>query len=214
MIAIIAILAAILFPVFAKAREKARQASCLSNVKQITAGVLMYAGDHDELSPPNAARCASHGPWGGSQVVQCFPYIKSSQLYICPAAKPPPFSADCVPAASRALVPGSSYNISCGLDGYSYDGVAGLGSVACPAEVFMIGETASGHFWRPATDRGQCGAGTHAPHNGGLNVSFVDGHAKHLQSHKVHSSRANVSPRWAPEYLPWSAVAEAYAPGY
>ncbi|NPV49372.1 MAG: prepilin-type N-terminal cleavage/methylation domain-containing protein [Armatimonadetes bacterium] len=41
-IAIIAILAAILFPVFAKAREKARQTSCLSNVKQVTMGALMY----------------------------------------------------------------------------------------------------------------------------------------------------------------------------
>lgn len=44
-IAIIAILAAILFPVFARAREKARQTSCLSNVKQLTLGCLMYAQD-------------------------------------------------------------------------------------------------------------------------------------------------------------------------
>ncbi|NCQ29573.1 MAG: prepilin-type N-terminal cleavage/methylation domain-containing protein, partial [Armatimonadetes bacterium] len=42
-IAIIAILAAILFPVFAKAREKARQASCQSNLKQISLGCIMYA---------------------------------------------------------------------------------------------------------------------------------------------------------------------------
>ena len=48
MIAIIAILAAILFPVFARAREKARQSSCLSNVKQIGLGELMYAQDYDE----------------------------------------------------------------------------------------------------------------------------------------------------------------------
>ncbi|HOS94201.1 MAG TPA: prepilin-type N-terminal cleavage/methylation domain-containing protein [Armatimonadota bacterium] len=46
-IAIIAILAAILFPVFAKAREKARQTSCLNNVKQIGTGMLMYAQDYD-----------------------------------------------------------------------------------------------------------------------------------------------------------------------
>ena len=44
-IAIIAILAAILFPVFARAREKARQTSCLANVKQITLGALMYVQD-------------------------------------------------------------------------------------------------------------------------------------------------------------------------
>ena len=46
-IAIIAILAAILFPVFARAREKARQTSCLSNVMQLTLGILMYAQDYD-----------------------------------------------------------------------------------------------------------------------------------------------------------------------
>src|SRR5438309_4163016 len=47
-IAIIAILAAILFPVFAKAREKARQTSCLSNTKQIMLGQKMYVQDYDE----------------------------------------------------------------------------------------------------------------------------------------------------------------------
>jgi prepilin-type N-terminal cleavage/methylation domain-containing protein/prepilin-type processing-associated H-X9-DG protein len=50
-IAIIALLAAILFPVFAKAREKARQTSCLNNQRQIAAAILMYAQDHDEMLP-------------------------------------------------------------------------------------------------------------------------------------------------------------------
>ena len=44
-IAIIAILASILFPVFARAREKARQTSCLSNIKQLALGCIMYAED-------------------------------------------------------------------------------------------------------------------------------------------------------------------------
>src|ERR1700753_3722417 len=47
-IAIIAILAAILFPVFAKAREKARQIACLSNMKQIGLATLQYVQDYDE----------------------------------------------------------------------------------------------------------------------------------------------------------------------
>ncbi|GEM_PF-629882 len=50
-IAIIAILAAILFPVFARAREKARQTTCLNNQKQIATVMLMYAQDHDETLP-------------------------------------------------------------------------------------------------------------------------------------------------------------------
>ncbi len=51
-IAIIAILAAILFPVFAKAREKARATSCVSNLKNIGMGFLMYSQDFDEIMPP------------------------------------------------------------------------------------------------------------------------------------------------------------------
>jgi prepilin-type N-terminal cleavage/methylation domain-containing protein len=53
-IAIIALLAAILFPVFAKAREKARQTTCLNNQKQIVTAALMYAQDHEELLPATA----------------------------------------------------------------------------------------------------------------------------------------------------------------
>jgi len=51
-IAIIAILAAILLPVFATAREKARQAACSSNLKQIGVGFAMYTNDNDEMYPP------------------------------------------------------------------------------------------------------------------------------------------------------------------
>ena len=51
-IAIIAILAAILFPVFAKAREKARQATCQSNLRQIGLAAGMYREDYDETYVP------------------------------------------------------------------------------------------------------------------------------------------------------------------
>ncbi len=51
-IAIIAILAAILFPVFARAREKARQTTCSSNQRQIALSMTMYAQDHEETLPP------------------------------------------------------------------------------------------------------------------------------------------------------------------
>jgi len=50
-IAIIAILAAILFPVFAKAREKARQTSCLNNQRQMATATMIYAQDHEEKLP-------------------------------------------------------------------------------------------------------------------------------------------------------------------
>ena len=50
-ISIIAILAAILFPVFARARENARRASCMSNLKQIGLGFMQYTQDYDERYP-------------------------------------------------------------------------------------------------------------------------------------------------------------------
>ena len=53
-IAIIAILAAILFPVFARAREKARQTACTSNQRQIATSILMYAQDHEEVLPSSS----------------------------------------------------------------------------------------------------------------------------------------------------------------
>ena len=59
-IAIIAILAAILFPVFARAREKARQTSCLSNMKQISLSVLMYAQDYDDIYAPTSLIYPGH----------------------------------------------------------------------------------------------------------------------------------------------------------
>jgi prepilin-type N-terminal cleavage/methylation domain-containing protein/prepilin-type processing-associated H-X9-DG protein len=71
-IAIIAILAAILFPVFAKAREKARQTTCLNNQKQIVTAALMVAQDHDELLP------AAETVWGDLQL--------DKGVLVCPTA--------------------------------------------------------------------------------------------------------------------------------
>ncbi len=82
-IAIIAILAAILFPVFAKAREKARQTADLSNIKQVGLGFLQYLQDYDELLPhgifPGSGAYAGVG-WAG----EIYPYVKSAGVYHCP----------------------------------------------------------------------------------------------------------------------------------
>ncbi len=78
-IAIIAILAAILFPVFAKAREKARQISCTSNLKQIGLAVTQYCQDWDE-----ATMIANHTT-GYSWYLPLQPYVKSDQVFRCPS---------------------------------------------------------------------------------------------------------------------------------
>jgi prepilin-type N-terminal cleavage/methylation domain-containing protein/prepilin-type processing-associated H-X9-DG protein len=77
-IAIIAILASILFPVFARAREKARQTSCLSNLKQLALGSAMYSQDYD------GAYINSWVP-GSSWLEMIQPYVKSWQVMKCPS---------------------------------------------------------------------------------------------------------------------------------
>jgi prepilin-type N-terminal cleavage/methylation domain-containing protein len=94
-IAIIAILAAILFPVFAQARAKARQAVCISNVKQLGLGFMMYVQDYDEDFPYWA--WGNSSPIGGCSGAPCghfesiwfnaiYPYVKNAGVYACPNA--------------------------------------------------------------------------------------------------------------------------------
>jgi prepilin-type N-terminal cleavage/methylation domain-containing protein/prepilin-type processing-associated H-X9-DG protein len=80
-IAIIAILAAILFPVFAKAREKARQISCASNERQLGLAIIQYNQDNDERFMPGLGTSNLFGQgWTG----ECQSYIKSTGLAKCP----------------------------------------------------------------------------------------------------------------------------------
>ena len=83
-IAIIAILAAILFPVFAKVREKARQTSCQSNLHQLGLAFAQYDSDNDQTLPngavPYGAGVSGGEGWGG----QVYPYVKSVGVYKCP----------------------------------------------------------------------------------------------------------------------------------
>ena len=96
-IAIIAILAAILFPVFAKARDKARQTACLSNKKQMAQAMVMYRQDYDErnlpiwiqgVQDPFGRPCPAGG--GGCRswwmcILQ--PYVKNVQIFVCPSVQ-------------------------------------------------------------------------------------------------------------------------------
>lgn len=94
-IAIIAILAAILFPVFAKVREKARQINCVSNMKQMGMGVLQYVQDYDETYPMSSFGYTFSTP-GGPETAEwdtvIMPYIKAGStitrnggIYSCPS---------------------------------------------------------------------------------------------------------------------------------
>lgn len=87
-IAVISIIAAILFPVFAKVREKARQTSCASNVKQLSLAILQYTQDYDETVPPVEY---TQSPWPDNEPADYYtwailvqPYVKSWSVFRCP----------------------------------------------------------------------------------------------------------------------------------
>ncbi|MHB8997616.1 MAG: DUF1559 family PulG-like putative transporter [Armatimonadota bacterium] len=177
-IAIIAILAAILFPVFAKAREKARQSSCLSNVKQIGLAIMQYAQDYDEIMPYASAWGTPARNWN----IWLDPYVKNTQIFQCPS-----FSGS-------TLGYGWNYqNFGYWSSGsstfYNNPGCA-LGKINQPADTIIIGDNpdtgmygAGGAFLygptqsSPPTD----GIGNvSGRHNEGGNYGFCDGHAKWL----------------------------------
>jgi prepilin-type N-terminal cleavage/methylation domain-containing protein/prepilin-type processing-associated H-X9-DG protein len=174
-IAIIAILAAILFPVFAKAREKARQSSCLSNLKQLNLGILQYAQDYDERMPLEAGYVTPAvflaGPeWPNYWWEQIMPYLKNEQILSCPSE-------------SRRVVTSGNVTDTSHSVNYGYNIFASgqsLGTCARPTETGLNLDMMN-NYWRlfdaPA------GANTDyiwstKIHNDGFNVSFVDGHAK------------------------------------
>ncbi len=177
-IAIIAILAAILFPVFAKAREKARQSSCASNLKQIALGMLMYVGDNDEMFPPPqncdsgltgcfVQGCATGG--GGPDLLG--PYIKNHQIFECPTCND-----------DRVY----SYGWNRALD------VDKLGNVNQVAKCVMWADHRTNVTYRwcggwLAVNETCCSGQGNDPvfphwmnpvHNEGYNIAFCDGHVK------------------------------------
>jgi prepilin-type N-terminal cleavage/methylation domain-containing protein/prepilin-type processing-associated H-X9-DG protein len=199
-IAIIAILAAILFPVFARAREKARQTACTSNLKQLSLGVLMYVQDYDEMFPPNYSYAIPGVElrWW-EDLIQ--PYVKNWQLTICPSStiytytycRPPegpnPLQFTYGANAMSAGPPGS------GTGGYGGGGVIrnGVGTpqaaVVAPSECIMLCETI-GQRELTRAERVDCWDADNGyirkDHNEMANWAFCDGHVKTLRESEPH----------------------------
>ncbi|MCC6446133.1 MAG: DUF1559 domain-containing protein, partial [Armatimonadetes bacterium] len=214
-IAIIAILAAILFPVFAQAREKARAISCLSNCKQLANAVMMYAQDYDEAFLPYVEYpCAPEHQW--PYILQT--YIKNEAVYHCPSA------------------PKSSGSLSYRCDGYGVNyrhmlrcmqplpnsgacvSPRTLASIERPAETMVLGDAGV-----PTNGTNTCGtAGAGWPalycticfpdtacagplgdsnaltvrHQGGGNFVFADGHAKWFRPEQIGGIKEKGKELW------------------
>lgn len=210
-IAIIAILAAILFPVFAKAREKARQTACLSNVKQICLGVAMYVQDFDEKFPSGLfnwgnGTCSGTMTTSGTEYpwrAAIYPYIKNDQIFHCPS--------------SDSITGCQSYGWNDRFGGQS------LALISAPAQVVLIADVGQwntpvpgdhldpdawglpqgGAHWELAwpgsnpyegTGCNPCARRPLAIHNGGVNCAFVDGHGKWIKGQELVTN----STYWGP----------------
>jgi prepilin-type N-terminal cleavage/methylation domain-containing protein/prepilin-type processing-associated H-X9-DG protein len=193
-IAIIAILAAILFPVFARAKEKAQTVSCASNEKQLVLAILMYVGDYDEQMPfqmPNDNTDALT-----AIPMKIMPYVKNGGLFECPAAAP----------VRMGGTVRCAYFWNGPLMMYPYQ--VGLAKIARPAEVCALWEYGWTHYrsyaypYNPTTDPENGWqtfwsvyyAGPRL-HNGGMNMGFVDGHVKWVQESQQFSGLFGLSPR-------------------
>jgi len=164
-IAIIAILAAILFPVFAKAREKARQSSCISNQKQISTGIMMYSQDYDEMLPIEFFGW-SNVPATWRDIVQ--PYIKNDKVMMCPSYT--------TGLAGYGL---NAYFLMANMSDWgNYGAPAAMSQITMPAETVLIGDNRDGDWPCNAHNPDGYPGGMALRHSEGAVVGFCDGHAK------------------------------------
>ncbi len=176
-IAIIAILAAILFPVFAKAREKARQASCLSNVKQIMLATLQYAQDYDERLP-----AGYYNNWNSvnpyTPEIGIMPYAKNIQMFVCP-------SVVGYSITNNLVTPSQTWTASYG---FNINQQGALGVITAPAQMIYTVDcynpwldSAANIYQRLAgagVGKYNGTGGQTNWHNDGVNCGFLDGHGK------------------------------------
>lgn len=202
-IAIIAILAAILFPVFASAKEAAKKTQCLSNVKQIGMGWLMYAGDYDDsacMSYYYSSDYSIESAWdfrldrsaGATPKISdgfITPYTKNHQITKCPTfdgnSWGRPFS-------------GYAYNATyIGGDSYYGKWPANLGSIQDPSGTAVFAESGYGqplvatNYLRAPSDSLFSAGKAHFRHRGQANVMWADGHSK-SSGKKYHATSPDI----------------------
>ncbi len=205
-IAIIAILAAILFPVFAKAREKARQSNCASNVRQICSGLNMYNQDYDERLPGGGSTWWNGTVAIGGYVDAIAPYLKNTQIFTCPSDS----VKNCISGNPSynfrsAILPGTppyqllSY-------GYNYflgaDGAVAPNQIQFPSQTGLIAEEIERPYLSYVVAPVPAIAGVTAildvtqnrytnvaasRHSDGMNVGYLDGHCKWCKKDQLGS---------------------------
>ena len=191
-IAISAVLASILFPVFARAREKGRQASCSANLRQLGLAFLSYTSDYDEIMPESFNASSF---W--FEVLQ--PYVRNTQIFACPSGAGRLPDTQCYTESDATIAGGRTYATaypvlnSSGAISYTYgsfDDATGanpmlggtltvsgqrLAAYQDASRVLLIGDGLCRWFHANWIDQYRAGP---QPHNGGYNLCYVDGHVK------------------------------------
>jgi prepilin-type processing-associated H-X9-DG protein len=185
-----------LLPALSKAREKGRQAACISNLKQISLAGLMYADDNSECM--SVAMILNAGSPGHVYANRRYPqeilkpYLNSKAVFICPSdASPWRFTPGAGGAATPPMETSYGYNIN-PLEGESSPGLEVLGM--CGRKMAIIREPSAKVFWTDSNSVVSSGV-THVPwtgdsngfgddvdkagyytHGNGVSVAWCDGH--------------------------------------
>ncbi|HWD37451.1 MAG TPA: prepilin-type N-terminal cleavage/methylation domain-containing protein [Fimbriimonas sp.] len=155
-IAIIAILAAILFPVFAQAKAAAKATSDLSNQKQLTLGVLMYANDYEDVLPDANSTDGDSNTFSRTWVQKTTPYIKSLAIFQSPLDS----KHDAAYASWAASFSPDNFKNAIGIsyapNGYAHsDGSAGFTSVGTDSDPWVfagvMNQDDNGNYMMPHT---------------------------------------------------------------
>jgi len=229
-IAIIAVLAAFLFPVFATVRERARETSCLSNVKQLALAEYLYVQDYDETffyAPENPPRPRKRPGW----TEMLMPYIKDTKIFSCPSNSDPLIwdSHYRFPASPPGSATGwnspTAYRVAYGFSDFGpHTDTAPwtLAGIQSTSELALL--TDELYSWNyptcqvdPEKDTGHLSLYFSRGVNGwdfygkprhfnGLNFAYADGHAKWCQ---VSASTQPSPPDYAHGYYAHARISEA-----
>jgi prepilin-type processing-associated H-X9-DG protein len=211
-------LAAILFPVFAKAREKARQTTCASNQRQIGLAIMQYVQDSDETFPTQYYTVPkdynSIVTWDNA----INPYIKLGLAKTGTQSGYNSFNTpnDVLHCPDDDIARGGANGASWKPRTYSWNNHIGLGAklvtVPAPADTILIAERPSSanivnfnSYWNVWSPDNQSPDGNQCPnplHTGGWNYLFADGHVKwYLPANTIGHNDASVtggSCTWTP----------------
>ena len=197
-IAIIAILASILFPVFSRARAKARQTSCLSNLKQFGLALDMYTQDYDEMLPAHNDDEPPYPTYDwryDTFICRLIPYVRSEQLFRCPDDR------GCRPLGTPNERWWSyCFNRACE---YAPHVPFSLSAFEDPSGTVVLFDGAEPDHGVELTDNNALDADpggwddwardAYTRHNSGLNILWADGHAKWRKADSLKRSALTVA---------------------